>query len=202
MPRDPASAQDQRLRTYGESRILGFRVNRYSWWTHGRELADYILPRRYKWLITPNQMNRGSPINQHILDSTGTLSARNLAAGLFSGLSSPTRPWFKLKVKGEDSSKTTPIAIWLTQIERILMLVFQESNFYQSVAVWYFDLVVFGTASLIIYEDYDNVIRCYNPCFGEYYIGNDGSLRPARFAREFTLTISEVVDEFGLENCS
>ena len=38
--------------------MLGLRVNRYSWWTHWRELADYILPRRYKWLITPNQQRK------------------------------------------------------------------------------------------------------------------------------------------------
>src|SRR5258708_32109469 len=93
---DFASEQDQRLRSFQQGRLLGMRNNRYSWWTHGRELGDYILPRRYKWLITPNQMNRGSPINQHILDSTGTLPARTLAPGVFSGTCSPTRKWIGL----------------------------------------------------------------------------------------------------------
>ena len=78
---DNVSARDMLLRRFQQGRLLGLRTNRYSWWTHGRELADYILPRRYKWLITQNQQNRGSPINQHILDSTGTLAARNLSAG-------------------------------------------------------------------------------------------------------------------------
>jgi len=70
------SEKDLRLRQFQQGRLLGLRNNRYSWWTHARELADFILPRRYKWLITQNQQNRGSPINQHILDSTGTLAAR------------------------------------------------------------------------------------------------------------------------------
>jgi hypothetical protein len=78
--------------TYSNGRLLGLRVNRYSWWTHWRELADYTLPRRYKWLITPNQMGRGSPINQHIIDSTGYLCAQNLASGLMSGKVSPSSP--------------------------------------------------------------------------------------------------------------
>jgi len=47
------------------------RIRRYSWWLHWRELADFILPRRYRWLVMTNQMNRGSPINQNIIDSTG-----------------------------------------------------------------------------------------------------------------------------------
>lgn len=181
---------------------MGLRVNRYSWWVHGRELADYLLPRRYKFLITPNQMSRGSPINQHILDSTGTLAARNLASGLMSGVSSPTRPWLKLRIGKFDSAATTPISLWLAQVERLLMLIFQESNFYNSIHTVYFDLVIFGTAVMLIYEDFENVIHCYNPCFGEYYLDNDGQYRPRVFYREFTQTISQVVDEFGRDNVS
>lgn len=198
----PASESDILARRYFDGRLIGLRVNRYSWWTHGRELADYLLPRRYKWLITPNQTSRGSPINQHILDSTGTLAARNLSSGMMSGISSPTRPWFKLKIGRIDSTQTSPISLWLAECERLMMLVFQESNFYNSIAILYFDLVVFGTAVMLIYEDFDDVIRCFNPCFGEYYIDNDGKFRPVIFYREFTLTIQQVVDEFGEESCS
>jgi len=196
------SEADNELRRHVEGRLIGLRTNRYSWWTHARELADYILPRRYKWLITPNQMARGSPINQHILDSTGTLAARNLASGLVSGVSSPTRPWLKLKINRIDSTQTSPISLWLGECERLLYLIFQESNFYNSIATLYFDLVVFGTGVMFIYEDFENVIHCYNPCFGEYYIDLDGHYRPTICYREFTMTVSAVVDEFGLENCS
>jgi len=133
---------------YSEGRLLGLRVNRYSWWCHWRELADYFLPRRYKWIITPNQMARGSPINQHILDSTGVICARNLASGLVSGKSSPTRPWFKLRVGTIDSTQTSPVSLWLAECERILYLIFSESNFYNAIAVFYFDLVIFGTAPM------------------------------------------------------
>jgi head-to-tail connecting protein len=196
------SDEDLAYHRHVNERLLGLRVNRYSWWVHGRELADFLLPRRYKWLITPNQMTRGSPINQHILDSTGTLAARNLASGMMSGISSPTRPWFRLKIGRVDSTQTSPISLWLAECERLMMLVFQESNFYNSVAIVYFDLVVFGTAVMLIYEDYENVIHCYNPCFGEYYIDNDGKMEPRIFFREFTLTVDQVVKQFSYENCS
>src|SRR5262250_2179119 len=109
------SDEDLNLHRHVNERLLGLRVNRYSWWVHARELADFILPRRYRWLITPNMMNRGSPINQHILDSTGTLAARNLSSGIMSGVSSPTRPWFRLKIGKIDSSQTTPESVWLSQ---------------------------------------------------------------------------------------
>src|SRR5258708_7359595 len=198
----PISEADYKFRRYSEGRLIGLRVNRYSWWTHWRELADYFLPRRYKWIVTPNQMARGSPINQHILDSSGCIFARNLASGLVSGKSSPTRPWFKLKIGRLDSTQTSPVSLWLAECERLLYLIFAESNFYNAIAVFYFDLVIFGTAVLLIYEDFENVIACYNPCAGEYYIDIDGKYRPCIFYREFTMTISAAVNEFGIDNVS
>ena len=197
-----ADSADARALRYSQGRLLGLRVNRYSWWTHWRELADYFLPRRYKWIVTPNQMARGSPINQHILDSTGVICARNLASGLVSGKSSPTRPWFKLRVGTVDSTTTSPVSLWLAECERIIYLIFAESNFYNSIAQFYFDLVIFGTATMLIYEDYENVINCINSCAGEYYLDIDGKYRPTIFYREFTLTVQAVVKEFGYENCS
>lgn len=196
------SQKDLALRAFQQGRLLGLRNNRYSWWTHARELADFILPRRYRWLITQNQMNRGSPINQHILDSTGSLAARNLAAGMMSGISSPTRPWFKLKAGRIDSTQTNPVSLWLAECERLLYQIFAESNFYTSMAIFYFDLIVFGTAVMLIYEDFDNVITCVNPAFGEYYVDIDGKYRPVIFYREFTYTIAQTVDEFGYDNVS
>jgi hypothetical protein len=194
--------RDYAYRRYSEGRLIALRTNRYSWWVHWRELADYFLSRRYKWLITPNQMARGAPVNQHILDSSGVINARNLASGLVSGKSSPTTPWFKVRIGRLDSTQTSPVSLWLAECERLMYLIFAESNFYNSIAVFYFDLVIFGTASMLIYEDFENVINCINPCLGEYYIDIDGKYRPTIFYREFTFTVQACVMEFGYENCS
>jgi len=201
LPIDDPSDQDLRYRRFVEGRLIGLRINRYSWWTHARELADYFLPRRYKWIVTPNQQSRGSPINQHIIDNTGTFAARNLAAGMLTGKCNPTRQWFKLRIGRLDSTTTSPVSLWLAECERITRLVFAESNFYPSIATFMYDLVIFGTASIVIYEDFDDVINCATPCFGEYYVDIDGKYRPTILYREFTMTVSAIVDEFGYENC-
>jgi hypothetical protein len=101
-----------------------------------------------------------------------------------------------------DSTTTSPVSLWLAECERILYLIFSSSNFYNSIAQFYYDLVIFGTATMLIYEDFENVINCINPCAGEYYLDIDGKYRPTIFYREFTLTVSAVVAEFGYENCS
>lgn len=202
MSRPPLTKADYDLRRHVDGRLIGMRVNRYGWWVHWRELGDYYLPRRYKWLITPNQLSRGLPINQHILDSTGTIAARDCASGMMTGCTDPTKMWFHLNIGKLDSSKTTPESLWLYSVEQILARIFQESNFYTAMAVMYFDLVIFGTAVMIMYEDYENVISCYNPCAGEYYLDSSNRLINDSLYREFTYTISQTVQEFGVENVS
>ena len=194
--------KEMEWRRYAEQSILSMRNWRYSWWTHYRELADYFLPRRYKWLITPNQQNRGSPMNQHIIDSTGYLCAMNLAAGLMSGKVSPIQPWFGLQLGRLDSTGTSPASIWLAQVERLLLAVFAESNYYTSMSQYLMDLVIFGTAVMLIYEDFEDVILCRNPCAGEFYVDIDGRYRPTVLGLEYVMTVRQVVEEFGLENCS
>jgi hypothetical protein len=185
----------ENLRIACDSKLAAMRSQRMSWLLHWRELADFILPRRYRWLITTNAMNRGSPINGNIVDSTGTLAARTLASGMLAGITSPTRPWFKLKIEGFDED--LQVGAWLSECERRLMRVFQESNFYSAMGVMYFDLVVFGTAVILIYDDFDNVIHCFNPCAGEYFLGLDDRFNVDTVGREFTLTGSQLISMFG-----
>lgn len=188
------------LRTALDAKIAGMRVKRYSWWQHWRELADFILPRRYRWLVTANQSNRGSSLNHNIIDSTGTLAARVLASGMMAGITSPTRPWFKLKIEGYEDDYE--IGAWLSEVEKRMMRVFQESNFYTSMGVMYFDLVVFGSACIIIYEDYDNVIHCCNPCLGEFFFELNYKFDVTIVAREFTMTYDQIFNQFGEANVS
>lgn len=190
------------LLTKLEGRLTGLRQDRYSWWVHWSELARYILPRRYRWLVTPNQWNRGEAINGAIIDSTGTIAARVLASGMMSGITSPTRPWFKLRMEGYEPDEVNPVNIWLAICERRMMRVFQESNFYNCIAVMYSDLGVFGTAPMFIHEDFENVIRCENPCAGEYYVAINEALFVNVLYREIIMTVSQLVQKFGEANCS
>ena len=190
------------LRRRLSARIVALEMIRYSWWVHWRDLADNILPRRYRWLLTPNQWNRGSPINGKIINSTGTLAARNCAAGIMSGTTSPSRPWFRMTVPDPDIMRDGDVQIWCDEVTKRLMRVMASSNYYGSKAVQYLDLVVFGTAPLLIYEDGDTVIRCFNPAAGEYYAWAGPNNDVAGLARKFTMSAGAVMDEFGAENCS
>lgn len=165
-----------------------------------RELADYYLPRRYLWLENAATRVR-SMQNPKVLDSTGTIAARVLASGMMNGITSPARPWFSLRIAGhEDSLVNNPARVWLDEVTRRMSMVLAESNFYNSMAVMYLDLVVFGTASMLIYEDFESVIRCYNPALGEFYLAQDDRLAVNTFARSFEYTVAQMAERWGEEN--
>jgi len=192
----------QQLRTHLDGNMGGLRVDRYSWWVHWRDVSDYLLPYRYKWLITTNQANRGSPINQKIIDNTGTIALRVMAAGMMAGITSPGRPWFRLTLDNKDLANKPGVKLWLAEVTDRMLTVFAESNFYNALATMYLDLGWCGTAPLTIYEDFDDVIRCYNWACGEYYLANNERMQIDTGYREFVMTVKQMVQKFGIENCS
>lgn len=182
--------------------IASLADDRLPWWGHWRDCADYILPKRYNWLLSDNERRNRMSKNSNIIDGTGTQAARTLASGMMNGITSPSRPWFKLRLAGFELDDDSEARIWLDEVERRMMLVMAESNFYNCLAVMYLDLVVFGTSAMIIYEDYENVIRCYNCPLGEYYLGVNAKLEVCILARNFKRKVWQVVEEWGLENCT
>lgn len=182
--------------------VAALRLARQPWWMHWRELADFFLPRRYVHLQSPQEASRIQTKNPFILDATGTTAARTLASGMMNGITSPARPWFRLRITGFQDELDHASRMWLDETTKRMMQVMAESNFYNSMAVLYLDLVVFGTGAMQIYEDDDSVIHCFNSALGEYYLAQSAQLRVNTFVREFNYTVAQVVQMFGIENCS
>lgn len=189
------------MRTYLEQRLSQLRNWRLSWWRYWAKLAENILPERYHWLITPNTMSRGGPINTAILDTTPIDAVNVCAAGMVSGLTNPARPWFRFAVKVKGFVLDQAAKEWLEEVQRRVYAVLASSNFYDAMAQMFKDLIVFGTAPVLIYEHPENVIHCQNPCAGEYYLGVGGDFTNNVFARTFVQTVMQMVDMFGLDNC-
>ena len=194
------------IKAHSEARINLLRSWRQSWMSHYSLLETYLLPRRGIFINTaqptPNTMIRGIPINTAILDPTGTYAMRRCAAGLMSNEMSPSRQWFKLKPALFDREKAEPEALeWFEEVEDRINTVMSRSNFYQECAQVFEDIVTFGTGVLLIYEDDNDLIRCYTPCCGEYFLASSSANRVETFARMFVMTVAAIVEMFGLENC-
>lgn len=169
------------------------------------ELAQFILPRRYTWLHESRSAKgeTAKKRQEYILDGTATTAVRVLAAGMLNGITSPARPWLRLRFSNFTSDQTNVEAQrWLDETVRRMLVVMAESNFYNSMAMLYLDLPIFGTAGMLIYEDYDEVIRCYNLACGEYRIGQNARKVVDRVGRFYEQTVAQLEQRFGLERLS
>lgn len=168
---------------------------RSSFVSHWRDLNDYILPRRARFFT--QDVNRGDRRNQKIIDSTATLAARTLRSGMMGGVTSPARPWFRLTTPDSEMAEFGPVKEWLHVVGQRMADVFLRSNIYNSLPIVYGDMGVFGTAAMLLEEDFEDVIRTYPFAVGSYMLANDEKLRVRVFYRDFQMTVRQLVMKFG-----
>jgi hypothetical protein len=173
-------------------------LERSSFISHWTELSDYILPRRSRFFIT--DANRGDKRNQKIIDSTGTFALKTLIAGMMSGVTSPSRPWFKLSTPDPRMAEIGSVKDWLSIVTQDMATIFLKSNLYNGLPILYGDIAVFGTSAMLIEEDFDDVIRSYPFPIGSYAISSNDKLIVDTFFREFTMTVRQIVDKFGIRD--
>lgn len=170
-------------------------TERQSFITHWRELNDYILPRRGRFWLTDN--NKGDRRSGRIFNGTATLAAGTLSAGLQSSVTNGARPWFNLATPDAELNENDAVKAWLFEVNHRMQEAFLRSNLYDSLAIVYQDLGVFGTAAMMELEDDEQIFRFQPFSIGEYWIYNDNKNRVRMFGRTFRLTVDQVVKQWG-----
>lgn len=182
------------------NRYTSLKNERSDWDSQWRDLSEYYLPRTGRFFVT--DVNKGDKRWNSIYDSTGTKALRTLSAGMMSGMSSPARPWFRLAIPDTDLMEHTPVKVWLNEVTKRMRGVFSSSNTYRSLSTLYEELGLFGTCASIMVPDFKNVIRHYPLTAGEYVLATDNRREVSTLYREWDMTVSQVVREFGMSNCS
>jgi len=171
------------------------------WYQQYRDASRYINPKRgfFEGYIP----NWNAQIDHRlIISGKPRRCVRTLAAGMQSGLSTPSRPWFLLGLPDQDLEKYGPVKQWLQTVRDIILRVYARSNIYHSFHHTYEELGQFGTGAFGIHEDYDTVLRTRSYTVGEYYLSVDEHGRVNGFARQYWKTIDNIVNEYGWKNCS
>lgn len=174
--------------------------DRSSFDPHWRELSYFINPRGSRFLVT--DVNRDDRRNTKIVDPTATLAARTLSSGMMSGITSPARPWFKLATPDPDMMDYGPVKLWLEVVQRRMNEVFNKSNIYQSLPLLYASLGNYSTGAMAVLEDDSDVIRTMMFPIGSYYMANSARGSVDTCFRKFSMTVRQLVMEFGLNNVS
>lgn len=175
-------------------RLQALKDERSSWVTHWQQVSDMILPRRGRFLTSDR--NRGGRRNRKIIDNTATMALRTLASGLMSGVTSPARPWFHLAPQMPQLIEDGEVKKWTSMVETILREIFNRSNVYNTLFSVYEELAAFGTAAMLVYENFDTVISCETLTVGQYCVAPSKSGHIETLYREQSLTVTQVVEEF------
>lgn len=173
-------------------------AERSSFLSHWQELGQFMLPRRTRFYTTDR--DRGNRRNYSIINSTAGLAARTLRAGMMSGFTSPSRPWFRLTTQDPDLAKMEVVKEWLYDVTWALSDMFLRSNLYTSLQTVYGDMGVFGTAAMMVMEDFDRVIHTFPFVIGSYYLFADYKLQIEGFMRDYMMTVRQIVEQFAWDD--
>lgn len=163
------------------------------------EAARWIDPARGRHLGMGERADRV----KHLMlpDSTHRKAYRILKSGLMGGLSSPSRPWFKLKLEGYEKP-SHDIQVWLDEVQRLMYLILAGSNAYNALSQCYGDLGLFGCYAGVMRGSYDDVIHIQSFPVGSYVFGENDNGQIDTLHWTLKMTVRQMVERFGLDSVS
>ena len=186
---------------YIKKRLDRLGQERGTWEVNWQEILDYVMPRKAD-VVTLR--TRGEKRTEVLFDSTAITANNLLAASLQGTLTSPSLPWFNIKLRDEELNEDRDVQLWLEDTARRMYDTFNETNFNTEVHEMYLDLCSIGTAALFVEEgsrgfDTDGIhFNCLH--IAEYYIQESIDGKVDTLYRKYKLTARQAVQEFGFDN--
>jgi hypothetical protein len=187
-------------RKYLDRRLEELKNDRTTYDADWKEIQQFILPHRGRWLTT--EANRSKGKNRKVYDGTATYALRTLSSGLMAGITSPARPWFKLQTPDPDMMEYQPVKVWLKAVEDALSRMYANSNIYNVLSGQYEEIGGFGNGPILLYEDRQDMLRGYGLTVGEYWQATDARGEVNTLVREMQWTVGAVAGRFGVEKLS
>lgn len=185
-----------------EKQLTGMRAVRRPYEQEIYEIAGLAQPNRSRFVaLMSGRNNRSVRRANRLYDGHAIRSFRTLTGGMYSGMSSPNRPWFKFGFQDKDLANYQPVKIWLETTGSIIAQMLNASNFYSAVKLGYSEIGLFGTDASVMTEalDWETGLTypvCFPQTFGEYWIALNERLEPDRLVRQQMLTVKQMVASF------
>lgn len=167
---------------------------RSPWDTAWESLAEHFLPTRFRTDDSPDDRPL---LNRSLVDATGILAMRTLAAGLQGGMTSPARPWFRLALDDPELSRSHAGQRYLDEVEARMRVVLQRCNFYNAMHTIYAELGTFGTAFVFELADLRHGFRFVPLCAGQYVLDTDAARRVDTVFHRMHMSLRQMVQSFG-----
>lgn len=192
-------SKEQRFDRF-KKRVTALKADRSSWEPHWREIQQFISPRSGRWCLA--EQNQGRKKSFRIINGAATQASKTCSAGMMSGNTSQTQPWFRVITPDPAMMEIAAVKLWLQQVETRMRDVLANTNLYASLPNIYRELADYGTAVMWAEADDDQVIRFYPLTIGSYWIATDHRRDVDTLYREIRMTIRQVVSKWGLDAVS
>lgn len=171
---------------------------RESWVTRWKAIRDFELPYIGVFDGEEDISSRALRRDRHIYHGCAWQANQVFAAGVMSGLTPPSRRWFRLNFGRAEVASDTDVGRLLDQRIDIMNEVLEKSNFYTAVHSCYLELA-FGQAPLAIFPDAKYGVRFEPYTVGTYAMecGADGTVDT--FCTRFTMTAVQLAEKFGID---
>lgn len=152
-------------------------------------------------LSSPNKVDIGAKAaggnrrraNTTSFDTAGSLARRKLVNGMATGMTSASRPWFKLTTHDPAMRDFQPVKEWLELVEQLIYNLFAKSNYYDVTKMQYGDLGPMGVGATVGLEHPMYKAVWHHMPVGSFLISLDEGLRLNRFVRDTTPTVEQLV---------
>jgi len=196
----PITPDEHQLRQELDQMVKGLRSERDTMLPLWRDVSDYLLPRRSRFLF--DQIRRGEEFSSSIIDGTAVRAHRNFAAGLMTQLASPAQRWIRLMARAYDLNEKAGVRLWLEEVVTRFLAVCRGSNWYPQLHTLFGDTGGFGTGAMSIVDHPTRVIQTHALPAGSYLIDVNEYFLVDTLIREVQFTVRQLVRKFGLEQCS
>lgn len=168
---------------------------RTSFDSHWRELGEQFAPRRTRFW--EGDRNRGDKRHGKIINEHGMLAARTLRSGMFAGITSPARPWRRLTTPDPDLADYGPVKDWLFTVNKRMSTIDLRSNLYNVLPTLYGDMGVFAGGVIGVFDDDQDLMRCYSYPVGSYWLACNARGVVDTFLYKYQMTVRQMVMKFG-----
>lgn len=179
-------------------RMKALKAARRDWEARWKAIRDFELPYIGEFEDTADHTNPARRRDTKIAQGVAWMAANVMAAGIMSGLTPPSRQWFKFSFSDERLNDMTEALQVLDQRQEIVQAVLAKSNFYNAVHKVYLE-IPFGQGPMVVLRDARTAVRFIPLTIGSYFIDVDGAGKVNTIARRYKLTLSQLVDAFGMD---
>ena len=158
------------------AKLKELELDRQTFLDECREITEYILPQKGLYLSEGEKPHKKKSRFAKVIDATASEDNDLLASGIQGGLSSQSRPWFRLEASDKRLMALEQVQIWLNFVENQMRGVLSGSNFYSKIHDFYNDEGGFGNAVLLFEDDDNKIVRFGLSTPGQYCFaeGADG----------------------------